>query len=509
MAWMHRSGQLPVLAWGAVMIASCSARPPLLEGYQCEFTTSASGVLVCVPPQPGGSTGVSVSGDGNAGGPVSVPDVSEGSPTAGGDRGESESVSVLEVGVPVNPTLIQSSPEGSGPSEGSGGTTEPVGTPLGSIRVSANDLARDHSVVTFPLPDAQGKSVTLVDAQGNQLPLQMGTDGNVTFILPSLGAGQQALYTIEELSAPRPAAVTAAVEANQLFVKVGDSQVFRWVLTDDNFRNRAANDVRSGYIHPLRTPAGLAVTDDYAEDHPHMHGLWSSWTNTTFRSHKVDFWNGYLNQGHVDLESMDGAWSGPVHAGLIANLAHTDISTEPDVRVLNEKWLVTVYKTHEGAAPYFLLDIDSTQVTAGNDPLILDQYHYGGFGFRGAEEWAVGANVSYLTSEGHTRQNADGQNARWVAQFGNVGGQTGGYAALGHPSNVRSPQGLRVHPSNPYWAFVPVTPLKGGRYTIEAGVPYRTRFRVVSFDGPANADLLNQIWNDYATPPTVEVLPPA
>ncbi len=107
-----------------------------------------------------------------------------------------------------------------------------------------------------------------------------------------------------------------------------------------------------------------------------------------------------------------------------------------------------------------------------------------------------------------TRLNADGQNARWVAQFGNVGSSVGGYAALGHPGNLRAPQGLRVHPSNPYWAYVPVTPLKGGRYTIEVGAPYRSRFRIVSFDGPANPDLLNQIWNDYATPPTVEVLPP-
>lgn len=509
MAWIHRCGQLPVLASSAVVIASCSALPPRVEGYECDFTTTASGVLGCVErPQSGGSNGVSVPGDSNTGGPGSVPDVGEGSPVAGGNGSESGSVSVPELGVPANTPLVEGGSQGNNPNEGSGGISEPVGTAMGSIRVSAGDLARDHSVVTFPLPEAQGKSVELIDAEGNELPLQMGADGNVAFILPSLGAGEQAVYSIQELSAPRPAAVTAAVEANQLFVTVGDSQVFRWVLTDDNFRNRAANNVRAGYIHPLRTPAGLAVTDDYAEDHPHMHGLWSAWTSTTFRAHKVDFWNGYANQGQVDLESMEGAWSGPVHAGLIANLVHTDISTDPDVDVLNEKWVVTVYKTHDGAAPYFILDIDSTQVTASADPLILDQYHYGGFGFRGAEDWAVGANVSFLTSEGHTRANADGQNARWVAQFGNVGGQMGGYAALDHPGNLRAPQGLRVHPSNPYWAYVPVTPLKGGRYTIEVGVPYRSRFRIVSFDGAANADVLNQIWSDFATPPTVEVLPP-
>jgi hypothetical protein len=506
MAWMRRCGQLPVLASSAVVIASCSSLPPRVEGYECDFTTTASGVLGCVErPKSAGPNGVSVPGDNNPGGPVSVPGLGEESPVSGVQGSEPGSVSVPELG--VNPTVVDNGSKGSGPNPGAV-ISEPIGTSMGSIRVSAGDLARDHSVVTFPLPAAQGKSVELIDPEGNELPLQVGTDGNVTFILPSLGAGQQVDYTIQELTAPRPAAVTAAVEANQLFVRMGESQVFRWVLTDDNFRNRAANNVRSGYIHPLHTPAGLAVTDDYAEDHPHMHGLWSAWTSTTFRAHKVDFWNGYANQGLVDLESMEGAWSGAVHAGLIANLVHTDISTDPDVDVLNEKWVVTVYKTHEGAAPYYILDIDSTQVTAGTDPLILDQYHYGGFGFRGAADWAVGANVSFLTSEGHNRANADGQNARWVAQFGSVGGATGGYAALDHPENLRSPQGLRVHPSNPYWAYVPVTPLKGGRYTIEVGVPYRSRFRIVSFDGAANADVLNRIWSDYASPPTVEVLPP-
>jgi hypothetical protein len=268
--------------------------------------------------------------------------------------------------------------------------------------------------------------------------------------------------------------------------------------------------VRAGYIYPFYTPGGLNVVDDYAEDHPHMHGLWSAWTSTTFRGHKVDFWNGYANQGIVDLDPAaptDGAWGGPVHTGFIANLDHIDYTTGQNVVVLKEKWVVTVYKTHDGTSPYYVLDIDSVQNAFTQDELALEQFHYGGFGFRGAQEWTTPANVSYLTSEGHTRANGDGQNARWCAQYGNINGKTGGYAALGHPTNVRAPQGLRIHPSNPFFAFLPVTPLKGGRYTIEPGVPYKSRFRVVSFDGNADAALLNRLWDDFATPPTVTRMP--
>jgi hypothetical protein len=386
----------------------------------------------------------------------------------------------------------------------------PAGASLGSIQVSAGSLARDHSIVTFPFPAGQGKNLALKDSAGNQIPLQVDpVAGNATFILTSMAAGEQATYTIEELPAAPPAAITAAVDGEHLYVTQGSSQVFRWTRVEDNFRGAQARDVRAGYIYPLYTPAGLNVADDYQSDHPHMHGIWSAWVNTTFKGHRVDFWNGYDNTGRVDLESMDGLWSGSVHAGLIANLVHTDITTNPPGNALNEKWVVTVYKTTraDGAVPYYIYDIDSTQVTSGSDALILEQYHYGGFGFRGSEQWTTPANVSYLTSEGHTRANGDGQNARWCAQYGVVSGQTGGFAAFDHPTNLRHPQGLRIHPTNPYWAFVPVTATSGGRYTIEQGVPLDSLYRIVAFDGDADAALLDRLWADFATPPTVQVLP--
>jgi hypothetical protein len=386
--------------------------------------------------------------------------------------------------------------------------TPPVTAPLGTIVVSAGSLARDHSIVSFSFPPGVDKKLALDDGQGNQIPLQMSVlgDDTATFILPSLAAGEQATFTVVEIAQP-PAGMTAVVENEHLFVKTPASTVFRWTLVEDNFRGAASRDVRKGYIYPVYTPNGLNVADDYQVDHPHMHGIWSAWTLTTFRGHNVDFWNGYADQGRVDLESMDGLWSGSVHAGLVANLDHIDITTSPNVVALNEKWVVTVYKTHDDPAPYYIYDVDSVQEAATTDPLVLEQYHYGGFGYRGSEEWQTPANMAFLTSEGHTRSNGDGQNARWCAQYGTVGGQRAGYAAFDHPTNFRHPQWLRIHPTNPYWAFVPVTPLKGGRFSLDPGVPYHSLYRIVAFDGDANADMLNKLWDDFATPPTVEVLP--
>jgi hypothetical protein len=462
---------------------------------------AGSGVIVpCLDLGGPGCAGMGGVGAGPSGGGVGAGPSGGGGgagPTGGGGAGPSGGGVDPGAGTGAAPT------GGTGPTGGAGGMPS---TTLGTIIVSAGTLARDHTIVAFPFPAGVGKELALRDPDGNQIPMDMNpVDGNAIFILPSLAANMTATYTILQLPAALPNAISANNEGGHVVISIGSTRVFRWTLVDDNFRNRSANDVRAGYIFPLYSPGGLNVADDYASDHPHMHGVWSAWTATTFRNHRVDFWNGYANQGHVDQTSFDGGWSGPVHSGLSASIQHDDITVTPPVTALREKWVVTVYKTHDGTAPYFVFDIDSVQTTATTDPLILEQYHYGGFGFRGAQEWATAA--TYLTSEGHNRTSGDGQNARWCAMWGDIGGRIAGYAGLGHPTNVRAPQGLRIHPSNPYWAFLPTTALKGGRYTIESGVPYKSRFRVVTFDGAGNAQLLNRLWDDYATPPTVQVMP--
>lgn len=552
---MYRYVSLSALVLGAV--AACSSEQPTGAGCAV-MMTGPNGEPICVAESassvgmggpaasntgtmPGGSAGpVADLGGGpvpDLGGPVPdlggpVPDLGSPMPTSGtgptpgatgpSNPGDPSPVATgpgpadtggptpVMTGGPSDPVMGPDPVAGNGGNGpvGTGGTPGiPASTMLATIVVDAGTLDRDHSVVSFSFPAGVGKQVVLKDAAGAELPLQMSPlgDDKATFILPSLGAGQQATYTVEELPAQPTATITAVEENSHLFVKTPASTIFRWTLIEDNFRNAASRDVRKGYIYPVYTPSGLNVADDYQVDHPHMHGIWSAWTSTTFRGHAVDFWNGYAQQGRVDLNSMEGKWSGTVHAGLVANLDHIDITTNPSVVALTERWIVTVYQTHADPAPYYIYDVDSVQNAATTDPLVLEQYHYGGFGYRGSEDWQTPSEVEFLTSEGHTRANGDGQNARWCAQYGNVDGQRAGYAAFDHPTNFRHPQGLRIHPTNPYWAFVPVTPLKGGRFSLEPGVPYHSLYRIVAFDGDANADVLNRLWDDFATPPTVTV----
>src|SRR5262245_18177581 len=62
------------------------------------------------------------------------------------------------------------------------------GAPAGGtqIIVEAGNTNRDHTVVSFAMPGSAVKTLLLLDAQGNRIPLQVSADGTATLILPSL-----------------------------------------------------------------------------------------------------------------------------------------------------------------------------------------------------------------------------------------------------------------------------------------------------------------------------------
>ena len=91
---------------------------------------------------------------------------------------------------------------------------------------------------------------------------------------------------------------------------------------------------------------------------------------------------------------------------------------------------------------------------------------------------------------------------RWCYIGGKIPGEdgkstTGGLAILSHPSNFRSPQPVRIHPDMPYFTF---SPQELGEFKIEPGTPYVSRYRIVTTDGAADKELLDRLWNDFATP---------
>jgi len=372
-----------------------------------------------------------------------------------------------------------------------------------TVIVEAGRFDRSDVVVSFPLPAAvDGKSTVLRDDSGKTIPLQIDAD-RASFVLSDLKAGKSKRYQVERSSTSADIRVRVAADERLLRVTSGNERIFDFQLKPE-LPEPGIRDAfkRAGYMHPVYTPAGRIVTDDYPSDHPHQHGIMFAWTKTEFEGRHPDFWNMGSGSGSVEFDGIGNSWSGPVHAGFTARFRYVDLSAAKPVTALNELWAVRAYSLRSGQKPYTIFDIISTQQTAGNSPLLLPDYRYGGIAIRGHRNWRKKEIVSFLTSEGKDRIAGDDTRARWCSIAGNVHGAVVGIAAFGHPDNFRAPQPVRIHPDDPYFNF---SPSKLGDWRIDPGKPYVSRYRFVAFDGPAGRVELDRLWNDYASPPRVTV----
>jgi len=254
---------------------------------------------------------------------------------------------------------------------------------------------------------------------------------------------------------------------------------------------------RSGYLHPVWTPSGRKITNDSPPNHLHHHGIWSAWTSSEFEGRKSNFWESKEKQGRVECVKVEATASGPLYGGFRARHRFLNLNGPDGPKAaLDEVWEVRVYALPDRN----VFDLVSTQTTAGDAPLVIREYRYGGIGFRGSADWEGKNAVQLLTSEGKGRVDGHATRAKWVLASGKVDGAPVSIGFLGHPSNFRAPQPLRIHPDEPFfnWA-VP----QGGDFAIEPGKPYVARYRFIVADGTLTADEMNAAWSAYGEAPKV------
>jgi hypothetical protein len=143
-----------------------------------------------------------------------------------------------------------------------------------------------------------------------------------------------------------------------------------------------------------------------------------------------------------------------------------------------------------------VIDLTITQTCAGESPLKLPEFHYGGLGFRGNWAWNGAENCRFLTASGLTdRLKVNAAKEPWCWVGGKVDGQTCGVILLCHPANFRAPQPVRVHPTEPFFCYAPP---QGGEMAIEPGKPYVARYRLIVADGEPDAEAIGKLAADYA-----------
>jgi hypothetical protein len=371
------------------------------------------------------------------------------------------------------------------------------------LTVDPGSLPRTETIVSFTLPSTiKGESLQLRALDGDDVtPLQINKDRRAWFIARGLQANTVTRYRIEP-SLDRTEAtlpVEARTDNDGIDLRLWEQSVLRYRTDKHALPTADIKPIfkRAGYIHPIRTPTGRIVTDDYPPNHIHHHGIWAAWTRTEFQNREPDFWNMGSGTGTVEFEAVLDTWSGRVQAGFRARHRYVDLSAPSPTTVLTDLWEVTLYAAGQGKNPHRMFDLTSTQELVASSPLVLPEYLYGGVGFRGPRNWDGAPNTIFLTSEGKDRSNGHATRARWCYIGGTVNNAQAGIVLLGHPQNFRAPQPMRIHPTEPFFNWAPS---QLGRWEINSTHPYTSRYRVLVIDGPPDAAAIERLWQDYADP---------
>jgi hypothetical protein len=258
---------------------------------------------------------------------------------------------------------------------------------------------------------------------------------------------------------------------------------------------------RSGFIHPLYSPAGTTMTDDFPSNHAHQHGLFHAWTNNTYKKQHVDFWNQHQKTGTIQHKQVVSMSDGPVFSEL--KTIQEYVSLQFGV-VLSETWTIRIYPFTE----QFMFDLQVEQTNITSDTLYLNKYIYGGMAFRGSREWDSFNKQYYrnpwnvLTSEGYKDSLGNNTAARWVTAFGNINGIMSATTVFNHSGNIRYPQKVRIHPNMPYWVYAPVI---DGDMFIAPGRKYNASYRYLTGNKTPDNNLLERINENYIHPPEQKV----
>ena len=385
----------------------------------------------------------------------------------------------------------------------------PVHGEVATIEVDAGNWDRLETLVYFPLPEFKNKSLDLRAKGGALLPLQVDHEGMAIFILPKLAKDKTASYTLISQSPRNKSTILSKRVKDKLRFSHEGRIILEYQAEPGPLPRKDIDKIfaRGGYLHPVYTPRGKLVTDDFPLQHTHHHGIWFPWTKAEFEGRHPDFWNSADGSARIDFIKLENSWSGSVHGGFVARHRFMDLTAKPKPKaVIEETWEVRVYAITGGAKPKWIFDLTSTQWCSGASPLILPQYRYGGLGVRGNRQWDHEEDnpTLFLTANNVTdRKAGHATRARWCYMGGKVDGAQAGLSILGHPQNFRAPQPMRIHPKEPFFNFAPQ---QFGAMAIKPGEKYVSHYRFVVADGTPIAADLHRNWADLAHPPVVRVI---
>lgn len=378
----------------------------------------------------------------------------------------------------------------------------PVSVPLDAINYNSDR----GTLVLYELSATGEEAVPSQVEAGHTARLWFVLEGPTT-------AGSERRFVIRQEDIPGTImpAIQLQLDSEDLILHKNDQPVLKYRY-GTTLPPKEANPLfkRSGYIHPLWSPGGKVLTRIQPADHYHHYGIWGPWTKTHIDGREVDFWNLIKGEGTVKFASFLSETQGALFSGFEALQQHIDFGAKGEDQVaMNEVLDVRVWNLLSGV---WMIDYTVSLNCPLTNGIMLDAYRYGGgIGWRATETWDKD-NCTVLTSEGKTRADADGSNARWCIVEGESETEQGrsGILFLSHPSNRMHPEPMRVWPldanggrGDMYFEFVPI---RHNDWKLDSKTNYTLKYRMIVFDGKLDAATAEKYWNSFASMPEVEFI---
>ena len=229
---------------------------------------------------------------------------------------------------------------------------------------------------------------------------------------------------------------------------------------------------RSSYLHPVCTPAGVVVTDDFPRDHYHHRGIFWAWPVVRVAGSQYDVW------------TLKGAGQQFVRWGgrsVSANAARLEVENGWFVggrKVVRE---IVEIETARAAGPAREFSI-TLQVEALEEPVDIAGSPDQGKGYGGlSARFAPRTQTAIRTDNAAVPGDEDHGPHAWAELEGRFGDSRAGLRITADPRNPGFPHEWCLRQYGFTGASFPG--VKGFR--LESGRPVRLRYRVRVFDLPA------------------------
>jgi hypothetical protein len=226
---------------------------------------------------------------------------------------------------------------------------------------------------------------------------------------------------------------------------------------------------RCCYVHPIWSPEGVVLTDDFPADHYHHRGLFWAWTVVETGRGKYDLW--------MLKRIAPSSMSVSVESGnSVARFrARNRISVPGEEPIMREEVSITARPARDGVREF---DIE-LELAAVSGPVVLRGSQERGKSYGGVSvRFAPRKQTAIRTDRGPLPKDDDLTKYAWAELEGQFEGGRAALRLTSHSANPGHPQQWVLRNYGFIGASFPGRSEDVEKYTLEPGTPLRLRYTV-------------------------------